>query len=106
MPPKTKFVVDEAALRAVMQEKGITVQQLAATAGLTVNHVNKLCFGETENPSLNTVFKVISALQVPIDRIIKEIDITDPPAPTYQEAPPYPQQAAGKGCLLALLNIR
>ncbi len=52
------------ALRRLRQERELTQERLASTAGLTLNFVNSLEHGY-KNPGLTTILKLAHALDVP-----------------------------------------
>lgn len=59
-------------IRILRTEKGISQEELAHKAGVSTSHIGKLERGE-KNPSLNSIEKVINALETTFEDLFKHI---------------------------------
>ena len=60
-------------LAQIRQDKSMTQVQLAREAGLSLKYVSMIESGT--NPSVRTVFKVCSALETTLDKVMEEAEI-------------------------------
>lgn len=77
-------------LKALRAERGLTQQQLAGKAGLSISLVTQVEQGSVADPRLSTLIALAGALGVSADRLVAEVLAT--PA-----APEEPAASEGKG---------
>jgi transcriptional regulator with XRE-family HTH domain len=58
-------------IRALRTEKGITLPRLADDSGLSKGLLSKLENSETTNPSLDTLYKIVEALDVTLADVLE-----------------------------------
>jgi transcriptional regulator with XRE-family HTH domain len=64
-------------IKKLRQVKGISQDRLSKLANLSLNTVVNIENGGSQNPTLETIQKVATALETTIDNIIKERDGRD-----------------------------
>jgi len=59
-------------IKELREAAGLTQQQLAANAGVSVSIVAQLEQGATANPKHSTITKIANGLGVPVTELVKE----------------------------------
>lgn len=55
-------------IKAVLEEKGITQEELSRRVGVSYRHINRLCLGRSE-PSLMLALRLSKVLNEPLERL-------------------------------------
>lgn len=61
-------------LMQMLDERGMSQRQLAKKSGLSPQHINRLCVGRVEEPTLSNGFKIADALGVPLAEIQERME--------------------------------
>jgi transcriptional regulator with XRE-family HTH domain len=68
-------------LRVAREEKDIGLRELARRLGVSASLISQIETGKTE-PSINTLFAIVSELELPVNEIVFQTNNSSPPPPT------------------------
>ncbi len=80
-------------LRETREAKRLTLGRLASACGKSVQTINAIELGESQNPQLNTVIPIFDALGLPRQRAY---DLLSPPKEATPRQPPKNGRRPGK----------
>jgi transcriptional regulator with XRE-family HTH domain len=87
MPPKPRLAIGRR-LKALREAAGLTQQQLATRAGLSVSNLSQLEQGQKEDPRISTLIALAGAMGISVAAFVEE---------TGPAAPPKPARPRGRG---------
>lgn len=61
-------------LKRIMKRKGVGNKALAEKAGIPIGTLNKIIYGETTNPSLDTLTALSRALDCTLDELVEDME--------------------------------
>jgi transcriptional regulator with XRE-family HTH domain len=62
-------------LKELKKEKGITTQQISAKTGLPEKTISRILSGETDNPYVDTLQRIVTALGCSLDDIFADTNV-------------------------------
>ncbi len=59
-------------INIILKSKNMTVQQLSKESGVSIGYISDLKNGKAKNPSLTTLRKLATALEVDVSELLQE----------------------------------
>lgn len=75
-------------IRALQEERGVSLSQLARDAGVAKGYLWQLLRGEATNPGLDTLTRIASALDVPVVKLVWGVDAPEEESDPRSEGTP------------------
>lgn len=76
----TRYIADQ--VRVLRRERGMTAEQLAASARITRTHISKLESGRRQRLSVDELVALAGALRVPVMRLLPPSSLESPATPS------------------------
>ena len=58
-------------IKGIRESKNMSIYELASKSGLSDSYLSRLEKGQRKDPSISTVIKIVTALEISIDDLIK-----------------------------------